>query len=140
MDPNSLLNQNIPFDIQKLQLLDNIINVFYTTKNGDDRHQADKLLNTFKILPDSWTHCATILTNSNNNYTKFYSLGILEDLITARWNTIQPDQKNGIKNFLVELLVKNVTDDNTFAQNQTLIQKLNVTIVQVRITLPNINS
>jgi len=131
MDPNSLLNQNIPFDNQKLQLLENIINVFYTTKNNNDRTQADKLLNQFKVLPDSWTHCATILSNSNNNYTKFFALGILEDLIISRWNTIQQDSKNGIKNFLVELLVKNVTDDNTFVANQTLIQKLNVSIVQV---------
>ncbi len=131
MDPSSLVNPNIPFDNNKLQLLESVMNVFYTTKNNNDRQQADKLLNEFKALSDSWSHCALILTNSNNNFTKFYALGILEDLIKTRWNAIPNDQKSGIKNFLVDLLVKHVTDDVSFTNNQTLIQKLNFGIVQV---------
>lgn len=36
MDPSTLLDSNIPFDQNKLALLDNVVNTFYTTKNNSD--------------------------------------------------------------------------------------------------------
>jgi hypothetical protein len=36
MDPNILFNENTPFDEVKLNLLDNIVNTFYTTKNNQE--------------------------------------------------------------------------------------------------------
>ncbi len=34
MDPYALLNTNIPFDENKLQLLEQVVNVFYKTSNN----------------------------------------------------------------------------------------------------------
>jgi hypothetical protein len=36
MDPTQLLNSSIPFDENKLALLENIVTTFYTTKNSND--------------------------------------------------------------------------------------------------------
>ena len=36
MDPVKFLDENIPFDENKLAFLDNIINVFFHTKNATD--------------------------------------------------------------------------------------------------------
>jgi hypothetical protein len=36
MDPQNFLNDNIPFDDTKLAFLDNIVNVFYQTKNNNE--------------------------------------------------------------------------------------------------------
>jgi exportin-1 len=88
-------------------------------------------MNEFKMLPDSWTYCDMILNKSNSLYTRIYALIILEDLIKSKWNLLNPDQKLGIRNFLVDLLIKNVTDENTYSENQAFINKLNMNIVQV---------
>lgn len=36
MDPYALLNTNIPFDENKLQLLEQVVNVFYKTSNNTE--------------------------------------------------------------------------------------------------------
>lgn len=50
-----------------------------------------------------------------------------------KWKLLSEDQRLGIRNFLVDMLIKNVTDDNTFAANSHLINKLNYVIVLVKI-------
>ena len=92
---------------------------------------ADKLLNEFKLQPDSWMACDFILTNSQSQFTKIIALGILEDVIKAKWMLLPGDQRLGIRNFLVDLLIKNVTDDQTFQTQTHFINKLNYIIVLV---------
>jgi hypothetical protein len=36
MDPTQLVNPNIPFDDNKLALLETIVTTFYSTKNAND--------------------------------------------------------------------------------------------------------
>lgn len=88
-------------------------------------------MNEFKMLADSWMYCDMILNKSQSLYTKVFALIILEDLIKSKWNLLNNDQKLGIRNFLVDLLIKNVTDDTLYANNQAFINKLNLNIVLV---------
>lgn len=88
-------------------------------------------MNEFKMMPDSWTYCDMILNKSQSLYTRIYALIILEDLIKSKWNLLNSEQKLGIRNFLVDLLIKNVTDDANYSQNHAFINKLNMNIVQV---------
>ncbi len=92
-------------------------------------------MNEFKMLSVSWTYCDMILNKSHSLYTRIYALIILEDLIKSKWNLLNPDQKLGIRNFLVDLLIKNVTDESTYSENQAFINKLNMNIVQVQSSL-----
>jgi exportin-1 len=131
MDPMALLDSNIPFDENKLNLLDNIVNTFYSTKNENDRSMANKLLNEFKLNSDSWMYCDFILTKSNSILTKIIALGILEDVIKAKWLSLPPDQRLGIRNFLVDILIKHVTDEQNFNSQTHYINKLNYIIVLV---------
>jgi exportin-1 len=94
---------------------------------------ADKCLNEFKILPDSWLYCDFILNNSQSTYSKIIALGFLEDVIKTKWLLLSEDQRLGIRNFLIDLLIKHVTDDQSFANNGHLINKLNYIIVLVGI-------
>lgn len=88
-------------------------------------------MNEFKMLSESWTYCDLILNKSNNMYVRIYALLILEDLIKSKWNLLSQDQRLGIRNFLVDMLIKNVTDDGAYASNQAFINKLNLNIVLV---------
>jgi exportin-1 len=92
---------------------------------------ADKYLNEFKLLPDSWLYCDYILNKAQSNHSKVISLGILEDVIKTKWLLLQEDQRLGIRNFLVDILIKNVTDDTTFQNSGHYINKLNSVIVLV---------
>ena len=49
---------------------------------------------------------------------------------------LNADQKLGIRNFLVDLLIKNVTDESSYSENHAFINKLNMNIVQVHSSLP----
>jgi exportin-1 len=99
------------------------------------RDTADKCLNEFKLNQDSWLYCDYILEKSQSPYSKIISLGILEDVIKSKWKLLSEDQRLGIRNFLVDMLIKNVTDDTSFANNSHLINKLNFVIVLVNINL-----
>jgi exportin-1 len=55
----------------------------------------------------------------------------MEDVIKTRWNLLSDEQKLSIRNFLVDLLIKNVNDDVTFNTQTHYINKLNHVIVQV---------
>lgn len=55
----------------------------------------------------------------------------MEDLIKSKWLLLPDEQRLGIRNFLVDLLIKNVTDDQTFANFGYFLNKLNYVIVLV---------
>jgi exportin-1 len=138
MDPNILFDESTPFDEVKLNLLDNIVNTFYTTKNNQEvkyeltqRDLANKILSQYKQLPSNWTHCDLIFNKSQSIYTKIIGLGLMEDVIQTRWNLLSDEQRLSIRNFLVDLLIKSVNDDNTFNTQSHFINKLNIVIVQV---------
>jgi exportin-1 len=76
-------------------------------------------------------YCDFILSKAQSTYTKIISLGILEDVIKAKWLLLPQDQRMGIRNFLVDLLIKNVTDDQSFQSNTHFINKLNYIIVLI---------
>lgn len=98
---------------------------------------ADKLLNEFRLLPESWMACDMVLNKGQSVYVKIIALGIMEDLIKSKWLLLPDDQKLGIRNFLVDLLIKNVTDDNCFNNYGNYINKLNYVIVMVRKFIKN---
>jgi exportin-1 len=89
------------------------------------------------MLPESWTYCDAILNQSSNLLTKIYALSILEDVIKQRWMLLPEDQRLGIRNFLVDILIKVVTDETNSgtANIGAFISKLNLIIVLVRIIL-----
>ncbi len=88
-------------------------------------------MDQFQSLVDSWLSSDFILNNSQSMYTKIYTLGILESVIKSKWNLIPKEQKLGLRNFLVDLLIKYVTDDNSFVSNNHFISKLNWLIVLI---------
>ena len=58
-------------------------------------------------------------------------MGILETFIKEKWNLLNQNDKNSLRNFLVDILISNVNDDKLFAQNSFLINKLNNVIVLI---------
>jgi exportin-1 len=76
-------------------------------------------------------YCDFIISKAQSLYTKIIALGILEDVIKSKWLLLPSDQRLGIRNFLVDVLIKNVTDEQSFNTNSHFINKLNYIIVLV---------
>ena len=133
MDPSQLLNTNTPFDESKLALLEQVINVFYTTINNQERQMANKLLDQFQKLDISFQYCEFILNRTQSNNTRVLALNIYESFVKEKWNFLDKDSKLNLRNFLVGLLIKFVMDKEFYANsaNHFVINKLNIVIVLI---------
>jgi exportin-1 len=133
MDPSQLLNTNTPFDESKLALLEQVINVFYTTINNQERQMANKLLDQFQKLDVSFQYCEFILNRTQSNNTRVLALNIYESFVKEKWNFLDKDSKLNLRNFLVGLLIKFVMDKEFYANsaNHFVINKLNIVIVLI---------
>ena len=73
----------------------------------------------------------SILETTQNNQTKFYALSILESVITTRWGALPEEQREGIKTYVSNLIIKISTDEGSFRSQRTFLGKLNLVLVDV---------
>ena len=73
----------------------------------------------------------TILEFSTNQQTKYYALQILESVIKTRWKVLPRDQCEGIKKYIVGLIIKTSSDPESLDKEKTYLSKLNMVLVQV---------
>nr|CAH7767990.1 unnamed protein product [Callosobruchus chinensis] len=99
--------------------------------NGETQKIAQDVLTTLKEHPDAWTRVDTILEYSTNQQTKYYALQILEQVIKTRWKVLPRNQCEGIKKYIVSLIIKTSSDPETLEANKTYLNKLNMILVQV---------
>ncbi|XP_014239035.1 exportin-1 isoform X1 [Trichogramma pretiosum] len=124
---SKLLDFNQKIDIT---LLDNVVGCMYNGM-GDQQRIAQEVLTTLKEHPDAWTRVDTILEFSQNQQTKFYALQILEQVIKTRWKVLPRNQCEGIKKYIVGLIIKTSSDPETLEASKVYINKLNMILVQV---------
>lgn len=111
-------------------LLDNIVECLYTSK-GEQLRLAQDVLTTLKEHPDAWTRVDSILEFSQNQQTKYYALQILEEVIKTRWKVLPRNQCEGIKKYVVGLIIKTSSDPGVMENNKVYLNKLNVILVQI---------
>ena len=73
----------------------------------------------------------TILEFSNNQQTKYYALQILESVIKTRWKVLPRNQCEGIKKYIVGLIIKTSSSSESLEKEKTYLNKLNMILVQV---------
>ncbi|KAL0831272.1 hypothetical protein ABMA28_002117 [Loxostege sticticalis] len=124
---SKLLDFNQKLDIT---LLDNIVGCLYSSV-GEQQRIAQDILTALKEHPDAWTRVDTILEFSQNQETKYYALQILEQVIQTRWKVLPRNQCEGIKKYIVGLIIKNSSDPATMENNKVYLKKLNMILIQV---------
>lgn len=122
-----LLDFNQKLDIH---LLDSVVVSMYAG-NGETQRIAQEVLTTLKEHPDAWTRVDTILEFSSNQQTKYFALQILEQVIKTRWKILPRNQCEGIKKYIVSLIIKTSSDPESLEANKTYLNKLNMILVQV---------
>ncbi|KAL0080735.1 nuclear export factor CRM1 [Phycomyces blakesleeanus] len=127
MSENLLINFNGPFDVGEL---DRTVDAFYNGNTAMRQH-AQEILTQFQNHPNSWQLVDQILENSQSLYAKFIGLCILESFVVVRWNTLPLDQRLGIRNYIVKIIVDLSSDKPKDGPEKTFINKLNVVLVQI---------
>lgn len=113
-----------------IQILDQVVDTFFKG-SGAQQRQAQEILTKFKEHPDSWQRADQILQFSNNPQTKFIGLSILDKLITTKWKLLPNEQRVGIRNFIVGMIITMCQDDSLFHSQKNLINKSDLTLVQI---------
>lgn len=126
-EAKKLLDFNEKLDIG---LLDNIVGCLYTSQ-GEQLRYAQEVLTRYKEHPDAWTRVDSILEFSQNQNTKFYALQILEEAIKTRWKILPRLQCEGIKKFVVGLIIKTSSDPAIMEENKVYLNKLNMILIEI---------
>ncbi|KAI3762342.1 hypothetical protein L1987_52770 [Smallanthus sonchifolius] len=92
---------------------------------------ADHILRELQNNPDMWLQVVHILSNTQTLNTKFFALQILESVIKYRWNVLPVEQRDGIKNYISDIIVKLSSNEGSFRQERLYVNKLNITLVQI---------
>lgn len=108
----------------------------------------------FQGHPDSWMRVDTILEYSRNSNTKYFALQILESVIKYRWKVLPREQVTfiyikiniflikkceGIKKYIVNLIIQLSSNDATLQREKLFLSKLDIVLVQVNYFSVKIN-
>ncbi|KAI5951002.1 CRM1 [Candida jiufengensis] len=123
----SILDFSTDLDIK---LFDQTVDAFYKG-SGENQKQAQNILNQFQEHPESWKFVDNILSNSNNPQSKYIALSCLNKLIQYRWKIIPDDERIGIRNFIVNMIIALCNDEKEFETQRALINKIDLTLVSI---------
>ncbi|ODV78165.1 chromosome region maintenance protein 1 [Suhomyces tanzawaensis NRRL Y-17324] len=113
-----------------IELFDRVVDSFYKG-SGADQQSAQRVLNEFQEHPESWKRSDHILSNSNNAQSKYIALSCLNKLIQYRWKTIPDNERIGIRNFIVNMIISLCDNEEVFEKQKALINKIDLTLVSV---------
>eukprot|EP00882_Tetradesmus_deserticola_P001199 GHRQ01001297.1.p1 GENE.GHRQ01001297.1~~GHRQ01001297.1.p1 ORF type:complete len:1084 (+),score=646.45 GHRQ01001297.1:232-3483(+) len=125
---HALLDFSKPVDVD---LLESTVGLFYGAGTPEQRTAAEQVLKTFQENPDAWTRVDTILEKGKTQQTKFFALQILESVIKFKWAALPGEQREGIKNYTSNLIIKYSTNEQLYRAESTFISKLNLILVQI---------
>jgi exportin-1 len=128
MAAEKLRDLSQPIDVA---LLDATVAAFYGTGSKEERAAADLILRDLQNNPDMWLQVVHILSSTQQSNTKFFSLQVLEGVIKNRWNALPVEQRDGLKNYISEAIVKLSSDETSFHHERLYVNKLNITLVQI---------
>eukprot|EP00978_Attheya_sp_CCMP212_P017440 scaffold46435_cov59-Attheya_sp.AAC.2 len=111
-------------------LLDQVVSAAYDPVSPH-RAAANKALMQLQESPDLWTKADAILERSQNPSARFFGLQSLDDAIRTRWKILPPEQRDGIKNYVVGKVISMSSDEAVMARERVFISKLNLTLVQI---------
>ncbi|KAM7280728.1 hypothetical protein ACFE04_007862 [Oxalis oulophora] len=128
MAAEKLRDLSQPIDVP---LLDATVAAFYGTGSKEERQAADQILRDLQNNPDMWLQVVHILQTTKNLNTKFFALQVLEGVIKYRWNALPVEQRDGMKNYISDVIVQLSSNEASFRVEKLYVNKLNIILVQI---------
>ncbi|KAJ3415020.1 Karyopherin transporter [Chytridiales sp. JEL 0842] len=111
-------------------LLDRVVQTMYQSR-GQEQAMAERVLTQFQEHPEAWKRVDGILEHSQLMETKFIALTILDNLIKTMWKALPAQQRQGIKDYIVAVVIKTSSDEVSLEKNRVYLRKLNLVLVQI---------
>uniref|UniRef100_A0A0N4ZS17 Exportin-1 n=1 Tax=Parastrongyloides trichosuri TaxID=131310 RepID=A0A0N4ZS17_PARTI len=130
LNAESVLKSGEKFSVEALDAVVRAMSI----GTGEVSKLAMNIMTDLKAHPDSWNKVDIILSKSEVPESKFFALQILEDLITTRWKSLPREQCDGIKSFIVGLVLTVCNEVNTLDTNhaaKAYLKKLNWVLVNI---------
>lgn len=128
------MDKILDFDTElDVALFDRVVDALYGSgATAAERAQAQSTLSAFQAHQMAWTRADKILQHSSNPQAKYIALSVLDQLIRSKWKALPQDQRLGIRNFIASMVISLCNDDDaTFKAQKTLINKCDLTLVQI---------
>lgn len=93
----------------------------------------------FQNHESSWTRADQILEKSKNMQTKYLALQILSKMVQFKWSIISKQQQTGIKNYIVNTILKKSSNPDILKNEKVLIIKYDEVLVQVSLKEINLD-
>ncbi len=122
-----LLDFSQPFDVT---LLDQIVAIA-NEGTHPNRAGADEFLQKLTENADMYKRSYEVLEASKNDLTKLFMLQVLQTAVTTRWRIFPPEQKENIRNYIVQKIVDFSKSDALLKENRALLSRLNLVLVQI---------
>lgn len=119
----SLLDFSKPFDVA---LFDKAVDAFF---QGNSEIQA--VLVQFQNHDQAWSRVDSVLEKSTNPQAKILALNVLENTVKYKWKKLPKDQKEGIKNYIVSVIIKMSSNPENLKSQSVFLRKLNMVLVQI---------
>lgn len=113
-----------------MSLLDRVVTVMYRGA-GPEQQRAQRVLSQLQEHPDAWQRVDRILEAGPSAATRYYALQILDRLVQTRWNALPREQAEGIKNYVVGLIIRTSDSEAIVQGERVYLNKLNLLLVQI---------
>ncbi|KAJ3123600.1 Karyopherin transporter [Nowakowskiella sp. JEL0407] len=114
-----------------VELFDKVVMTAYAGGKPQEQRVALQLLGQFREHPDSWKRVDIILETSKFPTSKQLALSILENLVQTLWKALPPDQRLGIRKYIVAQIIKHSSEESSLIQHKQYLHKLNNVLVQI---------
>ncbi len=126
-----LMDESIPFDLQKVGILDEVTGMMYSTQANNQKNVqlANQMLSQLKEQQQFWTNSQFILESSQSHNTKFLVLMILDDVVRSRWKIFPQNVKDNTRQYIMNQVIRLGMTENMARDLEKVLNKCNSIIV-----------
>ena len=95
------------------------------------QQSAVRVMEEFKAHPEAWRVADQVLKGSEQLAAKYVALQTLDHTIQTAWHALPEEQRTGVRNFVVNMIMELATTTDSLTRNKALIEKMNFTLVQI---------
>eukprot|EP00184_Porphyridium_aerugineum_P001652 CAMPEP_0184694542 /NCGR_PEP_ID=MMETSP0313-20130426/2455_1 /TAXON_ID=2792 /ORGANISM="Porphyridium aerugineum, Strain SAG 1380-2" /LENGTH=1108 /DNA_ID=CAMNT_0027152839 /DNA_START=320 /DNA_END=3643 /DNA_ORIENTATION=+ len=126
-----LLDPSIP-DQDFVVLLNQAIHLLYTSANVAERNAVQSVLTQFQEAPESWVRVDKVLDSPvASQPSKFFALQVLGEMVKYRWRTLSRSTAESVRNYVVNLVIKISSSDESLVNEKMYLSKLNLVLVTI---------
>ncbi|KAA8495821.1 Protein EXPORTIN 1A [Porphyridium purpureum] len=119
-------------DAEFVMLLNQTIQVMYTSSSAAERNMAQTLLTQVQEMPDAWLRADKVLDEPQSSQpTKFYALQLLTGMISYRWKALPRATAETVRSYVVNKVIALSSTQEGLLSERVYLNKLNLVLVSI---------